>query len=125
MPIKTINQFDLNEKRVFIRCDFNVPLNANGEITDDLRIRAALPTIRYARAQNAKVILASHLGRPKGKSNPKFSLKPVADRLIQLLELPEILFTEHCVGEGLVKLSREMGPGQVLLLENLRFDSGE
>lgn len=125
MPIQTVDQFDLNEKRVFIRCDFNVPLNAAGEITDDLRLREALPTIRFALEKNARIILASHLGRPKGKPAPQFSLKPVADRLRELLDLPEILFSEHCVGDGLVKLTKGMAPQQVLLLENLRFDPGE
>lgn len=125
MPIQTVDQFELNEKRVFIRCDFNVPLNAAGEITDDLRIREALPTIRFALEKNARVILASHLGRPKGKPDPRFSLKPVANRLREFLDLPEILFSEHCVGDGLVKLTKELAPREVLLLENLRFDPGE
>ena len=94
---RSIKDLDLRGKRVFIRVDFNVPIK-NGTIGDDTRIRASLPTIRYALEQGATVILASHLGRPKGKPNPEFSLKPVAARLSELLGRP-VEFAEDCIGE--------------------------
>jgi phosphoglycerate kinase len=131
MPKLTIRDVDLANKRVFIRVDFNVPLTDDGSaITDDTRIRATLPTIRYALAHKAKVILASHLGRPKGKPNPKYSLRPVVDRLRALLdkELGESVnvgFAPDCVGTLAVELSRQLESGQVLLLENLRFHAEE
>jgi len=123
--IKYIDELNIAEKRLFIRVDFNVPADEDGNITDDTRIRAALPTIRYALGQRSKVILASHRGRPKGKPNPKYSLKPVGERLAQLLEDVDVLMPEDCVGDAVKKLSQDMLPGQVMLLENLRFHSGE
>src|SRR5881628_2107399 len=118
-----IQDLDLNGKRVFIRVDFNVPLAAGGQdITTDNRIRASLPTIRYALDHGAAVILASHLGRPKGKPNPEMSLKPVAKRLEELLGRPVAMATD-CIGPQVEAMLPK--PGGVLLLENLRFHPEE
>ena len=125
MTIKYIDELAISEKRVFIRVDFNVSLDDSGQIRDDTRIKAALPTIRYALGENAKVILASHLGRPKGKPNPKYTLKPVATRLAELLGDVDVLMPEDCVGDAVKKLNSEMEPGQLMLLENLRFHPEE
>ncbi len=122
--ITYIDQIPLEGKRVFIRVDFNVPTDGAGVITDDTRIRAALPTIQYALDHDAKVILASHRGRPKGEVNPKFSLKPVAEHLAGLLGR-DVVLPEDCVGDAVKKLSLDLQPGQVMLLENLRFHSEE
>jgi phosphoglycerate kinase len=126
MALKTIDALQLAGKRVFIRVDFNVPLDERGKVSDDQRIRAALPTIRRAIAEKAKVILASHLGRPKGKpeDKTKYTLLPVAERLQQLLD-QEIVFADDCIGDGVRKLVKELKDGQVLLLENLRFHPEE
>lgn len=124
MPIKYIDEMDIAEKRVFIRFDFNVPLNDKGEIEDDTRIRASLPTLKYALDKKAKLILASHLGRPKGKRDPKYSLKPVAMRLAEILKI-DIIFPEDCIGDAVRKLSGDLKPGDVMLLENLRFHAEE
>jgi phosphoglycerate kinase len=127
----TIRDIDLTNKRVFIRVDFNVPLTEDGStITDDTRIKATLPTLKYALQHNAKLILASHLGRPKGKVNPKYSLRPVVDRLSELLgkelgKAVSVAFASDCIGEEAVKLSGQLEAGQVLLLENLRFHPEE
>jgi phosphoglycerate kinase len=127
----SIRDIELANKRVFIRVDFNVPLTEDGAtITDDTRIAATLPTIVYALERRAKVILASHLGRPKGKPNPKYSLRPVVDRLRELLdkrlgEGVNVAFAPDCVGEIAEELSRQLESGQVLLLENLRFHAEE
>jgi len=122
----SIRDFDLNGKRVFIRVDFNVPLQKNEkgdmEITSDKRIKASLPTIQYALEQGAGVILASHLGRPKGKPNPEMSLKPAAARLQELLGRP-VKMAPDCVGPAVEAL--KPAPGEVLLLENLRFHPEE
>src|SRR5256714_10006024 len=119
----TIQDLDLNGKRVFIRVDFNVPLAAGGqEISSDARVRASLRTIQYALDQNAAVILASHLGRPKGKPNPEMSLKPVARRLEQLLGRP-VKMAPDCVGPEVEAM--KPARGEVLLLENLRFHPEE
>jgi phosphoglycerate kinase len=124
MDKKTIEKVDLKGKRVFIRADFNVPFDENGNITDDGRIRSTLPTINYALDAGAKVILASHLGRPKGKPNPKYSLAPVALRLNRLLN-KEVKFAKDCIGPDVEHLVQGMRPGDVLLLENLRFHAEE
>jgi phosphoglycerate kinase len=127
----SIRDLDLNNKHVFIRVDFNVPLTEDGAaITDDTRIRATLPTIEYAVRHHAKVILASHLGRPKGKPNPKYSLRPVVDRLRELLDEEVSLdinvgFSPDCVGDVASELASQLESGQVLLLENLRFHAQE
>src|ERR1700761_5146666 len=131
MPKLSIRDLDLNNKHVFIRVDFNVPLTEDGSaITDDTRIRATLPTIDYAIRNNAKVILASHLGRPKGKVNPKYSLRPVVDRLRELLDHDvslnvNVAFSPDCVGDIASELASQLESGQVLLLENLRFHAEE
>lgn len=124
MEKKTIDKVDVKGKRVFIRADFNVPLDENGNITDDGRIRSTLPTINYALDAGAKVILASHLGRPKGKRDPKYSLGPVAIRLNRLLN-KEVKFAKDCIGPDVEHLVTGMRPGDVLLLENLRFYAEE
>ena len=120
MSIKTVRDIDVSGKRVFVRVDFNVPVDPNGTITDDTRIVGALPTIKYLVEQRAKVILASHLGRPKGGPAPEFSLRPVAANLAQKLGQP-VTFVEDCVGETAENAVAAMQPGQVLLLENVRF----
>lgn len=111
-------------KRVFCRLDLNVPLNESGEIADDTRIRAALPTITYLLEKGAKLVLASHLGRPKGKFRADLSLEPVAAHLHGLLDR-EIIFAHDCIGDGIKKLISEQKPGSVMMLENLRFHSNE
>jgi phosphoglycerate kinase len=131
MPKLSIRDLDLQHKHVFIRVDFNVPLSEDGdEIADDTRIKETLPTIEYALQHKAKVILASHLGRPKGKVDPKYSLRPVVDRLRSLLDHDigdsfNVAFSPDCVGEIATEMSRQLESGQVLLLENLRFHAGE
>jgi len=121
-PMKTIRDLKLDGQRVFIRVDFNVPLE-NGKITDDTRIRASLPTIKYALDHGATVILASHLGRPKGKPKPEFSLAPVATRLSELLGR-KVAFAADCVGPKAADTVRD-NTGGVVLLENLRFHAEE
>jgi phosphoglycerate kinase len=119
----SIRDIQLQGKTVFIRVDFNVPLAAGGkEITSDKRIRASLPTIQYALSQGAGIILASHLGRPKGKRNEEMSLAPIATRLSELLKLP-VAFAPDCVGAEVAAM--KPAPGSVLLLENLRFHAAE
>jgi phosphoglycerate kinase len=122
--MKTIRDIDISGKRVFIRVDFNVPLDKQQHITDDARIRAALPTIVFAREKGAKLILASHLGRPKGKPAPEFSLSPVARRLGDQLGA-DVKMAEDCVGDSVAQLVSGLQPGDVTLLENLRFHPQE
>ncbi|MBI5418744.1 MAG: phosphoglycerate kinase [Deltaproteobacteria bacterium] len=124
MKIRAIDQMDLSGKRVLIRVDFNVPLDKAGNITDDTRIQAAIPTVRHAATSGAKTILLSHLGRPKGKKVPEMSLAPVAKRLSSLLG-KEMSFVPDCVGEAVEKAVCAMRPGDVLLLENVRFHPEE
>ena len=121
---QTIQDVDLRDKRVIIRADFNVPLDDALQITDDTRIRSTLPTINRAVDEGAKVILCSHLGRPKGKPDPKLSLAPIAKRLQRLLG-KEVTFAPDCIGTAVEGLVARMKPGDVLLLENLRFHPGE
>ncbi len=120
----SIRDLDLKDKRVFMRVDFNVPLNDAAEITDDTRIQASLPTIRYALEHGGRLILSSHLGRPKGKPNPKMSLKPAATRLSQHLSKP-VAFAPDCIGPEAEKMAARLQNGDVLLLENLRFHPEE
>jgi phosphoglycerate kinase len=117
---QTIDEVDLQNKRVIIRADFNVPLDDALQITDDTRIRSTLPTINHAVDEGAKVILCSHLGRPNGQPDPRYSLAPVAKRLQRLLG-KEVVFAPDCVGHAVEALVNKMKPGDVLLLENLRF----
>jgi phosphoglycerate kinase len=124
MPIRTVDQVELKRKRVFIRVDFNVPLDEKNHITDDTRILLSLPTIRFVSEAGGKVILASHLGRPKGKKDPKFSLAPVAERLSQLFG-KEVALATDCIGEEVQSQIGGMKEGDVLLLENLRFHPEE
>ena len=123
--IKSIDDLPLQNKRVFIRVDFNVPLDkASGRITDDERIQASLPTIKKAIASGARVILASHLGRPKGERAPKYSLEPAAARLSELIG-QDVTLPDDCIGDAPKKVVADLRPGQVCLLENLRFHPQE
>lgn len=122
--IRSVDELALAGKRVFIRVDFNVPIE-DGKVTDDTRIRASLPTIEYAIAQGARVVLASHLGRPKGKPKPEYSLEPAAQRLAELLGIGEVVLADDCVGDGPRKVVADLREGQVAMLENLRFHPGE
>ena len=123
MPKLSIRDLDLKGQRVFVRVDFNVPL-AGGKVTDDTRIRESLPTIKHAREKGARILLASHLGRPKGKRNPEMSLRPAAERLSELLGSP-VAFADDCIGDDPQKKSAALKDGEVLLLENLRFHAEE
>jgi len=124
MQLYSIKDLDLASKRVFIRCDFNVPLDEFGNITDDRRIRAALATINFCLDQDCSVILASHMGRPNGEFSEKYSLTSVQRRLHQLLKR-DVVLAKDVVGEDAVQLANNLGKGEVLLLENLRFEKGE
>ncbi|MDR3209705.1 MAG: phosphoglycerate kinase [Oscillospiraceae bacterium] len=122
---KTVADIDVRGKRVLLRCDFNVPIDTETcEITDDGRITASLPTIRYLLEQNAAVVVCSHLGRPKGRKSPEFSLKPVGARLARLLGVP-VRMADDVVGESAARLAAALKPGEIMLLENLRFHPEE
>lgn len=117
---KSIQDIDVNGKKVLVRVDFNVPIDENGSITDDRRIREALPTIKYLREHNAKVILMSHLGRPKGKFNMKYSLKPVAERLSKNLGA-DVKLAGDVIGDEVLAMVNSLKESDVMLLENVRF----
>lgn len=121
---KTVEDIEVSGKKVLVRCDFNVPQDENGNITDDRRIREALKTIKYLISNNAKVILCSHLGRPKGEFNMKYSLAPVANRLSELLD-KEVKFAKDVIGESASELVNGLQDGEVMLLENVRFHAEE
>lgn len=121
---KSLTDIDVNGKKVFVRVDYNVPMDENLNITNDTRIRATLPTLKHLLDNNAAVILACHLGRPKGERVAKFSVKPVADRLAELLG-KEVKFASDCVGPEAEKAAADLKPGEVLLLENLRYHKEE
>lgn len=118
---KTIEDIDVKDKRVFLRVDFNVPLDENGVVTDETRIIKELPTIKYLLSKGARLILCSHLGRPDGEIKDNLSLIPVAKKLLNLLPLTKIKFSFQCVGEKVEKMSQELKPGEILFLENIRF----
>ena len=124
MNKKTVKDIDLKGKKVFVRCDFNVPMDENGNITDNTRIVAALPTIKYLLEQNCKLILASHLGRPKGEFKPEYSLAPVAKELSKLLG-KDVIMANDVVGEDATCKANNLKEGEILLLENVRFHKEE
>jgi phosphoglycerate kinase len=124
MAIKFIDEIDVRGKRVFVRADFNVPLDEKQNITNDNRIRATLPTLKYVLDNGGAVIAASHLGRPKGKPVPEMSLKPVAARLGELLGVP-VKFADDCISDAAIEQGKALKPGEVLLLENLRYYAQE
>lgn len=124
MNKKTVKDIDLKGKKVFVRCDFNVPMDENQNITDNTRIVAALPTIKYLLEQNCKIILASHLGRPKGEVKPEFSLKPVAKELSRLLG-KEVIMANDVIGEDAMSKASNLKEGEIMLLENVRFNREE
>lgn len=121
---KTVKDIDLKDKNVLVRCDFNVPMDENKNITDNRRIVSALPTIKYLLEQNCKVVLCSHLGRPKGNVNPDFSLEPVAKELSKLLEM-EVVMAKDVIGEDAKSKYANLKNGEIMLLENLRFHREE
>lgn len=122
---KTVKDVDVRSKRVLVRVDYNVPLDANGNVSDDKRITASLPTINYLLEQGARIILCSHLGRPKGEVKKEFSLAPVAKRLKELLPGVNIYFASDCIGEEAERKAAALKDGEILLLENLRFHKEE
>ncbi len=124
MNKKTVKDIDLKGKKVFVRCDFNVPMDEHQNITDNTRIKAALPTIKYLLEQNCKIILASHLGRPKGEVKPEFSLKPVAKELSKLLG-KDIIMANDVIGEDATSKAENLKEGEIMLLENVRFHREE
>lgn len=124
MNKKTVKDIDLKGKKVFVRCDFNVPMDENQNITDNTKIVAALPTIKYLLEQNCKIILASHLGRPKGEVKPEFSLKPVAKELSKLLG-KEVIMANDVIGEDATTKAEKLKEGEIMLLENVRFHREE
>lgn len=120
----SIQDIPLKDKKVLMRVDFNVPLNNQGQITDDTRIKATLPSIEYVLNQSSALILMSHLGRPKGEKTPSYSLAPCAERLSKLLNKP-VIMAPDCIGESVEKMAAHLKGGEILLLENLRFHEGE
>jgi phosphoglycerate kinase len=122
--MKSVTDLDVKGKLVFLRVDFNVPLDEKGGIRDDTRIRASLPTIRYLLDHGARLVIASHLGRPKGKADPKLSLRPAARRLAELIP-NSIVMAPGVVGDEVTRLKQPLKPGEALVLENLRFEKGE
>ena len=124
MPKRSVEEIDVGGRRVFLRVDFNVPLTKTGEVAEDARIRGVLPTVRLLRTAGARVALASHLGRPKGGPDPRYSLRPVADHLGRLVGVPVPLAAD-CVGPAVEAQARALAPGGLLLLENLRFHPEE
>ena len=122
---KTVKDVDVRSRRVLVRVDYNVPLDANGNVSDDKRITASLPTINYLLEQGARIILCSHLGRPKGEVKKEFSLAPVAKRLKELLPGVNIYFASDCIGEEAQQKAAALKDGEILLLENLRFHKEE
>jgi phosphoglycerate kinase len=122
--VRDLSDAQVKGKRVLLRVDFNVPLNENGEITDDTRIRAALPTIKLLMERGGRPVILSHLGRPKGKPEPKYSLQPVSNRLMELMGC-NVVFVESTDSDEALKASQDLNPGEILLLENTRFLGGE
>ncbi len=122
--IPAINQMDIAEQRIFMRLDLNAPISEEGQVTDLTRLEAAVPTINYALARSCRVVLASHLGRPKGQIKKEYSLEPVASHLAEMLD-HEIMLTDYPIGDTATQLTRQMRTGDIVLLENLRFDPGE
>ena len=121
---KTVRDIDVRGKKVLIRCDFNTPIDENGLLTDERRIQGALPTLRYLITSGAAVIVVSHLGRPKGQYNPKYTLKPVANRLSELLKMP-VTLANDVIGEDADRLCAAIQPGEIVMLENVRFHKEE
>lgn len=121
--IRALNDLDVENKRVFVRVDYNVPMK-DGKIVDDTRIRASLPTLQNLISRGAKLVCASHLGRPKDGPDPKYSLEPIAERLGELLQM-DVVFAHDCVGQAVARQARDLRSGQILVLENLRFHPGE
>lgn len=122
--MKKITDFSLKNKRVLVRCDFNVPFSEKGEMEDDFRIETTVPTIEYILKQGGKAVLMSHLGRPGGKRENKFSLSLIQDKLVEYLDL-SVVKADDCIGSKIEEWTKQMQPGEVLLLENLRFRQGE
>ena len=123
-PYQTVRDIDVQNKQILLRVDYNVPLNGDGSIADDFRVEASLPTIQYLLEHGTKLVLISHLGRPKGKVDEKLSLKPIAENLSEKLGR-EVKFIPECIGDEVSTATKDMSPGEVILLENLRFHPGE
>ena len=122
--MRTIRDIELNGKRVLMRVDFNVPMNAEGKIIDDTKMTAAIPSINYLLERGARLVLMSHLGRPNAESDPAFSLRPVAVRLGELLQT-KVLMSHDCIGPAVEAMAATLNPGQIMMLENVRFHAGE